>query len=159
MATTSPSMGLKIWNLLGDPYDHTQLADNWAKVDQHDHSEGKGTQIPTGGLADGAVSASKLGSASVTDDKIYKAAIRGRVTAEGVVELGLGFTVAKTGTGLYTITFTPALSTPPIVIGAVFNASGIVTTTLTSTTEAKVTVKNLSGTAENQSFSFIAYPS
>src|SRR5208282_6469800 len=48
---TSPKLGLRIWNLLLDPYDHEQLADNWAKVDAHDHSEGRGVLIPTEGIA------------------------------------------------------------------------------------------------------------
>jgi hypothetical protein len=60
MAFTSPKLGLRVWNLLTDLYDHTQLADNWAKVDYHDHSPGKGVQIPTEGLADGSVTALKL---------------------------------------------------------------------------------------------------
>jgi hypothetical protein len=60
MAFTSAKMGLRIWNLLTDLYDHAQLADNWAKVDYHDHSPGKGVQIPTEGLADGAVTGPKL---------------------------------------------------------------------------------------------------
>jgi hypothetical protein len=60
MAFTSPKMGLRIWNLLTDLYDHAQLADNWAKVDYHDHSPGKGVQVPTEGLADGAVTGPKL---------------------------------------------------------------------------------------------------
>lgn len=63
MAFTSPKMGLRIWNLLTDLYDHAQLADNWAKVDYHDHSPGKGVQIPTEGLADGAVTSPKLATA------------------------------------------------------------------------------------------------
>jgi hypothetical protein len=63
MAFTSPKMGLRIWNLLTDLYDHAQLADNWAKVDYHDHSPGKGVQIPTEGLADGAVTGPKLATA------------------------------------------------------------------------------------------------
>jgi hypothetical protein len=62
MAFTSSKMGLRIWNLLTDLYDHTQLADNWAKVDYHDHSPGKGVQIPTEGLADAAVTVPKLAS-------------------------------------------------------------------------------------------------
>jgi hypothetical protein len=62
MAFTSPKMGLRIWNLLTDLYDHAQLADNWAKVDYHDHSPGKGVQVPTEGLADGAVTGAKLAS-------------------------------------------------------------------------------------------------
>jgi hypothetical protein len=60
MAFTSAKMGLRIWNLLTDLYDHAQLADNWAKVDYHDHSPGKGVQIPTEGIADAAVTAAKL---------------------------------------------------------------------------------------------------
>lgn len=62
MAFTSAKMGLRIWNLLTDLYDHTQLADNWAKLDYHDHSPGKGVQIPTEGIADGAVTGTKLAS-------------------------------------------------------------------------------------------------
>jgi hypothetical protein len=54
---TEPNMGLKIWNNLTDPYDHAQLADNWAKVAVHDHSGNKGVQIPTAGIADGAITA------------------------------------------------------------------------------------------------------
>jgi hypothetical protein len=53
---TSPKLGLRIWNLLLDPYDHEQLADNWAKVDAHDHSPGRGVLIPTEGIAFEAIS-------------------------------------------------------------------------------------------------------
>jgi hypothetical protein len=67
MAVTSPNMGLKIWNLTSDPYDHAQLAANWAKVDQHNHSEGKGVQIPTGGIEDGAITAAKLDATLKTE--------------------------------------------------------------------------------------------
>lgn len=63
---TEPYMGLKIWNNLTDPYDHAQLADNWAKVAQHDHSGGKGLQIGSGGILDGAITASKLSAALTT---------------------------------------------------------------------------------------------
>lgn len=70
MAVTAPNMGLKVWNLLTDPYDHSQLASNWAKVDQHDHTSGKGVQIPTGGIADGAISGVKVGNAQITPEKL-----------------------------------------------------------------------------------------
>jgi hypothetical protein len=63
MAFTTAKMSLRIWNLLTDLYDHTQLADNWAKVDYHDHSPGKGVQVPTEGIADGAVTSPKLATA------------------------------------------------------------------------------------------------
>lgn len=151
MATTSPSMGLKIWNLLGDPYDHSQLADNWAKVDQHDHSEGKGVQIPTAGIADGAISSAKLGYGV--------APIRGVVTSAGAVSLGTGFTVVTTGTGLYTITITVPLPSIPIVIPTVFNAAGEATYTVATMSEIKISTFNTAGAATNQAFAFIAYPS
>src|ERR1051325_10040444 len=60
MALTTTEMGLRVWNLLTDLYDHTQLADNWSKVDLHDHSPGKGVPIPTDGIADGAITGPKL---------------------------------------------------------------------------------------------------
>lgn len=74
MAATTPNMGLKVWNLLTDSFDHTQLAENFAKVDQHKHIEGQGAQIPTGGIVDGAISTSKIGSEQVTPEKLSSGA-------------------------------------------------------------------------------------
>lgn len=93
MAITSPNMGLKVWNLLTDPYDHAQLADNWAKVDQHDHSTGKGAQIPTGGIADGAVTADKIDPSALptlvlADDSVTTAKILNGAVTTG--KLGTG---------------------------------------------------------------------
>src|SRR3954468_9138473 len=65
MAFTTPEMSLRVWNLLTDPFDHDQLADNWAKVDQHDHTPGRGVQIPTEGLFDGSVTYAKISRASL----------------------------------------------------------------------------------------------
>lgn len=81
MAFTSPKMALRIWNLLGDLYDHEQLADNLMRLDQHDHTDGRGVQIPTEGIADGAITNAKLSSvltatpldASVTAAKLAPA--------------------------------------------------------------------------------------
>lgn len=60
MALTTPKMGLRLWDQLQDRYDHDQQADNWSKVDFHDHTPGRGVQIPTEGLATGAVTVAKL---------------------------------------------------------------------------------------------------
>lgn len=60
MAITSPKLGLRVWNSLQDPYDHDQLASNWFKIDQHDHSPGRGVQIPSEGIFDGAITEEKL---------------------------------------------------------------------------------------------------
>lgn len=56
----SPNLGLKIWNSSTDPFNSSQLADNLRKIDEHDHANGRGKQIPTGGLADGSVTNAKL---------------------------------------------------------------------------------------------------
>lgn len=56
----SPNMALAIWNLSTDPYDSSELADNLARLDEHDHGPGKGVLIGTNGLADGSVTAAKL---------------------------------------------------------------------------------------------------
>ena len=57
---TAPYMGLAVWNSVTDTWNHEQLADNFRKLDEHDHASGKGVQIPTGGIKDGAITKSKL---------------------------------------------------------------------------------------------------
>lgn len=65
-----PEMGLVGWNLLSDDFDHTQLLANWAKLNLHDHTPGKGQLIPTAGLANLAVTTAKLADDAVTNAKI-----------------------------------------------------------------------------------------
>lgn len=60
MAIVSPNMGLAIWNLQTDLYNHDQQADNMAKIDFHDHGPGRGPQIGTEGIKDGAITAAKM---------------------------------------------------------------------------------------------------
>jgi hypothetical protein len=55
MAFISPRMSLKVWNSGSDPYNHEQLADNFLKLDQHDHSSGRGVQIGGDGIRNGAI--------------------------------------------------------------------------------------------------------
>jgi hypothetical protein len=56
-------MGLRIWNQLSDLYNHDQLADNWSKVDLHDHTPGRGIRIPAEGIDNEAVIGSKISPA------------------------------------------------------------------------------------------------
>src|SRR3954465_7042077 len=72
MPFVSPKMSLRVWNLLTDLYNHSQLADNWMRVDQHDHTPGRGVQIPTEGIADGAVTEAKIapGSLALSDGAV-----------------------------------------------------------------------------------------
>lgn len=53
-----------------DPYNHDQLADNWSKLDLHDHTPGRGVQIPTEGIADGAITSAKLGTIAISSSQI-----------------------------------------------------------------------------------------
>lgn len=62
MAQTTPKMLLRLWDQLSDLFSHDQLADNFSKIDFHDHTPGRGVQIPTEGIFDGAVTAAKLAS-------------------------------------------------------------------------------------------------
>lgn len=57
MAFLSPRMSLKVWNSAQDPYSHEQLADNFLRLDQHDHAQGRGTQIGGDGIKDGSIEA------------------------------------------------------------------------------------------------------
>jgi len=75
MAFTDPKMGLRIWNHVEDLYNHDQLANNFAKIANHDHTENRGVQIPTEGIADGAITDAKISSGSITSDKFAPGAV------------------------------------------------------------------------------------
>lgn len=96
MAFTTPNMGLKVWNLLSDPYDHDQLAGNWVKLDRHDHGVNGGQQISTAGLADGAVTGVKIAANSILGSNIQDSGITTVKIADGAV------TTAKIGDGQVT---------------------------------------------------------
>jgi hypothetical protein len=67
---TTPSMGLKRWDQPNDIFSYVELSDNFALLDAHDHTSGKGVQIPTAGIANLAVDATKLADNSVTNNKV-----------------------------------------------------------------------------------------
>lgn len=77
MAQTTPNMGLTAWDLLGDPYDHSQLAANFTKLDTHNHDPASagGVRIGTGGIADGAITTPKIADGAVTTAKLANGAV------------------------------------------------------------------------------------
>lgn len=81
MPTTLPNMGLTSWPSGTDQFDHTALANNWTAVDNHDHSSGKGLQIPTAGLQNLAVTNGKIAADAVDAGKILDGSV-------GSAELG-----------------------------------------------------------------------
>lgn len=58
-------MGLTSWDQPTDNYNYAQLAGNWQIVDFHDHSPGRGVQIPAGGLGAGSVVSSNIANGQV----------------------------------------------------------------------------------------------
>ena len=77
MASQSQNMSLIKWTALSDRFNYLQLADNFEKLDAHDHTSGKGVQIPEMGLAPESVSASKLQVDAVETSKILNNAVTG----------------------------------------------------------------------------------
>lgn len=55
-----PNMGLIKWDSINDFFSHEQLASNFGAIDEHNHTAGKGVQIPYGGLAEQAVGTENL---------------------------------------------------------------------------------------------------
>jgi hypothetical protein len=48
-------MGLEMWDQGGDAYNYVQLASNFAKLDEHDHTPGRGIQLTTESIANGSI--------------------------------------------------------------------------------------------------------
>jgi len=92
MAFTTSALGLTIWNASTDKYNYQQLADNWLKVEDHDHTPGKGKLIQTDSIATGAVTIDKIApgvistqSKSVgTDALVNKAVTTAKIADEAV---------------------------------------------------------------------------
>lgn len=75
MAVTLLNMGLRQWNLGTDTFSYTELASNFSAIDNHDHTTGKGLQVPTGGIVDAAITNAKLASNAVDATKIVSGSI------------------------------------------------------------------------------------
>lgn len=87
MAQITPNMNLTVWNLNTDPYNHQQLADNFIKLDQHDHSgNGRGSQIDgTSGIKKGTIGTNQLAPNSVTSAVIASKSIKTESINNGAV--------------------------------------------------------------------------
>jgi microcystin-dependent protein len=85
MALTLTNMGLIEWDQPTDHFSYTDLAANWNKIDVHDHSTGNGVQIPTGGLADLAVTLAKIADSAVGASKIANNAVGTSKVADGAI--------------------------------------------------------------------------
>lgn len=59
---TGAKIGLVFWDQISDNYNYQQLANNWALLEYHDHTPGRGVPVGPGGLATGAVLAASIAS-------------------------------------------------------------------------------------------------
>ena len=103
MAQTTPNMQLTVWNLLSDPYDSSQLAQNFVAIDQHDHSgSGKGAPIDgTSALINGSVTSAKLASPSVNTGNLVDQSVTTDKIADSTGSTD-GVTTAKIATSAIT---------------------------------------------------------
>lgn len=72
---TTNRMQLKVWNDLDDPYNHTDLAANWQRIDDHDHSPTWGKQIENAGLAPNCVAQTQMQDNAVGTNEIINGAV------------------------------------------------------------------------------------
>lgn len=67
MAINTTNMILRTWDESDDNFSYTELAANWGKVDVHDHTTGKGVQVPTDGIVNLAITGPKIATGAITD--------------------------------------------------------------------------------------------
>lgn len=69
MSSTTTNMSLVV-PTTGETNYPTSISSSMTLIDAHDHTSGKGVQIPSGGIEDAAISAAKIASNAVTTAKI-----------------------------------------------------------------------------------------
>lgn len=74
MPTSTSNMNLSI-PLAGESTYPTSVSDSLTGVDAHDHTSGKGVQIPTGGIVDAAITTAKLADTAITGAKLNSAIV------------------------------------------------------------------------------------
>ncbi len=103
MGIVGPNMGLIIWDLATDDWNWEQMRTNLARIEFHDHAFGRGTQIPTEGIKDGAITAPKLApGANIISDGSVTAAKFAQLPATKVYN---GATTTLTNGSEVTLTF------------------------------------------------------
>lgn len=83
----------------------------------------KSAAVEEAKIKDAAVSTTKIKDAAVTSSKLERPVVGGAVSSAGAVTGGSGFTAAKTGTGVYTITLATELSANGVIVPSPITAS------------------------------------
>lgn len=97
MPTSTTNMNLSI-PLSGETNYPTSVSSSFSNIDAHDHTSGKGVQIPAAGLASDSVTTAKIVDLNVTTAKIAANAVtRAKLVAVGQQQSGsIAFTTAST---------------------------------------------------------------
>jgi hypothetical protein len=118
MSSTSPNLGLKVWDQPTDSFHSTELADNWQALDQHDHTgPPNGLKLGQNALNANSVGTVQIKDGEVTRNKIVDGAINGQKIENGAVTLTkLGVNTLATGTFYtYLNAAVPSVSTDTLV--------------------------------------------
>jgi len=164
MPTTTSNMSLTAWDLLTDPYDNTQLANNFKTIDAHDHtgSNNKGVKIGNGALVstsgseavdtnvikDSAITSVKIATGTIANSKLANSSITIGSTAVslgGTAATVAGFTL--TSPTISTITNTGTLTLPTSTDTLVGKATSDTFTNKTYDTAGTGNVFKINGTA------------
>lgn len=154
MSIISPNMGLTEWDGISDTFSYSQIKTNWDKVDSHDHTSGKGVQIPTAGIANSAVTSAKIASNAVTSTQIAANAVGTTQVANNAI------TSAKIASGAVgasqiasqSVTVSAVSSEVGRILGDSYIREGFIDSTWGSTAPA------LMNRASSSSISFIRTP-
>jgi hypothetical protein len=128
MPTTLNNMNLQVPNP-GETNYPTSVSNSLTNIDNHDHTSGKGLQIPTGGIADSAVTAAKLASDAVTTAKILNANVtKAKLASVGQQKSttrGSAFsTVSATLVDVTSLSISITTTGRPVIIGLTRDGSG-----------------------------------
>lgn len=86
MATSTANMSLTVPSS-GDADYPTSISDSLTAVDDHDHSSGKGVQIPTSGIVDSAITENKIADSAVATAKLANLSVTtGKIAAQAVTQ-------------------------------------------------------------------------
>jgi len=123
MASISTNLILTLWDNLTDPYDSSELVDNFVKIDLHDHGAAGGVKISNAGLnstsGSEAVNTNVIRNQAVTSDKIANGAVNDLKITSG------GLSPSKiTGTAVITTDSRLSDPRPPDFIDFAWTATG-----------------------------------
>jgi len=96
MPTPTANMNLSI-PLSGETNYPTSISNSLTNIDLHDHTSGKGVQVPTAGIEDDAITTVKIADLNVTTGKLAANAVtRAKMAAVGQQQTGnINFTTAS----------------------------------------------------------------